>query len=120
MKKVPITDVINGWLKADALLAVKAAEENCEYHSDSAYRGFMLGFDEGVNSQLIDEDETKKMLLITKRDIVNGFKDVDVSKCSRYVTEEDCVNLLSSSQEYWFLAGAMWLMEQVKNTSETK
>ncbi len=78
MKKVPITDVINSWLKADARLAEQCKEDICEYHSDSAYRGFMLGFDEGVNSQIISEDEAKKMLLITKREIVNGFKNVDV------------------------------------------
>lgn len=112
MKKVPITDVINSWLKADARLAEQCKEDICEYHSDSAYRGFMLGFDEGVNSQIISEDEAKKMLLITKREIVAG--------CAKLVTDEDCVNLLSSSQEYWFLAGAMWLMEQVKNTNESK
>ena len=80
----------------------------------------MLGFDEGVNSQIISEDEAKKMLLITKREIVNGFKNVDVAGCAKLVTDEDCVNLLSSNQEYWFLAGAMWLMEQVRNTNESK
>lgn len=120
MKKVPITDVINSWLKADARLAEQCKEDICEYHSDSAYRGFMLGFDEGVNTQIISENEAKKMLLITKREIVNGFKNVDVAGCAKLVTDEDCVNLLSSSQEYWFLAGAMWLMEQVKNTNESK
>ena len=120
MKKVPITDVINSWLKADARLAEQCKEVICEYHSDSAYRGFMLGFDDGVNSQVISEDEAKKMLLITKREIVNGFKNVDVAGCAKRVTDEDCVNLLSSSQEYWFLAGAMWLMEQVRNTNESK
>ena len=57
MKKVPITYVINSWLKADARLAEQCKEDICEYHSDSAYRGFMLGFDEGVNSQIISEDE---------------------------------------------------------------
>lgn len=121
MKKVPITDVINSWLTADKRLAEQCKEESCEYHSDSAYKGFMVGFDEGVNTQIISEDEAKKMLLITKREIVNGFKNVDVSVLwAKLVTDEDCINLLSSSQEYWFLAGAMWLMEQVKNTNESK
>ena len=120
MKKVPITDVINTWLQADKMLAEKCNDENCEYDSDSAYKGFMVGFDEGVNTQLMDEDEAKKMLLITKREIVNGFKDVDVAHCTRYVTEDDCLNIISSSQQYWFLAGAMWLMEKVRNVNETK
>ena len=119
MKKVAITTVINSWLNADKKLAEKCLDEGNEYDSESAYRSFMLGFDEGVNSQLIGEDEAKAMLYITKREIVNGFKDVDVSQCSKLVTEDDCLNIISSSQEYWFLAGAMWLIEQVHNASKT-
>lgn len=34
--------------------------------------------------------------------------------CAGLVSEEDCIQLLSSSQEYWFLAGAMWLMKQIE------
>lgn len=55
MKNVPITDIINQWLKADHDLFELCKDEDCEYHSDSAYRGFMLGFQAGVNSQLETE-----------------------------------------------------------------
>lgn len=120
MKKVAITTVINSWLKADKKLAEKCLDEGNEYDSESAYRGFMVGFDEGVNSQIIDEDVAKTMLYITKSEIVNGFKDVDIAQCSKLVTVDDCLNVISSSQEYWFLAGAMWLIEQVHNASKTK
>lgn len=119
MKKVPLTDVINSWLNADKMLAEKCEDESCDYDSSSAYKGFMVGFDEGVNSQMISEDEAKRMLIITKCEIANGFAGVDMAKCSRLVTEDDCLNLISSSQQYWFLVGAMWLMEQVR-VSETK
>ena len=40
MKKVPITDVINSWLKADARLEEQCKEEICEYDSNSAYKGY--------------------------------------------------------------------------------
>lgn len=80
----------------------------------------MVGFDEGVNAQLMDDVEAQRMLLITKREIVNGFKDVDIAQCTKLVTEDDCVNLISSSQQYWFLAGAMWLMDKVKNVKDSE
>ena len=111
MKKVPITDVINSWLKADSRLAEQCKEEICDYHSDSAYKGYMLGFEDGVQSQ-INEDASK--CIITKRDIVSGFKELNAGSCAGLVSEEDCIQLLSSSQEYWFLAGAMWLMKQIE------
>lgn len=56
MKKVPITEIINQWLKADHDLAELCKDEDCEYHSDSAYRGFMLGFAAGVESQLENKE----------------------------------------------------------------
>ena len=111
MKKVPITDVINSWLKADARLEEQCKEEICEYDSNSAYKGYMLGFEDGVQSQ-INEDVSK--CIITKRDIVCGFKELNAGNCASFVSEEDCIELLSSSQEYWFLAGAMWLMKQLE------
>lgn len=58
MKKVPITEVINQWLKADNRIEDLCREEGCEYHSQSAYRGFMLGFEAGVNSQLETKENT--------------------------------------------------------------
>lgn len=114
MKKVPITDFINSWLEADIKLAELCKSEDCDYHSDSAYRGYALGFEAGVNTQMVKEDDVK-MCLITKRDIVNGFKDINVGKCAKYVTESDCMNLIGNSEEYWFLAGAMWLLDHLKN-----
>lgn len=56
MKKVAITDFINTWLEADANLAERSENEECEYHSDSAYKGYALGFEDGVNSQLAQAD----------------------------------------------------------------
>ena len=111
MKKVPITDVINSWLNADARLEEKCKEEICEYDSTIAYKGYMLGFEDGVQSQ-VNEDASK--CIITKRDIVSGFKELNAGSCAGLVSEEDCIQLLSSSQEYWFLAGAMWLMKQLE------
>ena len=79
MKKVPITDVINSWLNADARLEEKCKEEICEYDSISAYKGYMLGFEDGVQSQ-VNEDASK--CVITKRDIVSGFKELNAGSCA--------------------------------------
>lgn len=113
MKKVPITDVINGWLKADARLAEQCKEEICEYHSDSDYKGYMLGFEDGVDSQIINDEDASKMTLITKQDIADAFKDFYGKRVA--VSEDDCIKYISSSEQYWFFAGAMWLVEQMKN-----
>lgn len=48
MKKIPITDVINSWLKADARLEEQCKDDICEYDSNSAYKGYMLGFEDGA------------------------------------------------------------------------
>lgn len=112
MKKVPITDVINGWLKADAMLADQCKEEICEYHSDSAYKGYMLGFEDGVESQIINEADASKIALISKQDIADAFNDFYGKKVA--VSERDCMKYISSSEQYWFFAGAMWLVEQMK------
>ena len=114
MKKVPITTFIGSWVEADARLAEKCREEDCEYHSDSAYKGYAVGFDDGVNTQIVDEDAIRKQM-ITKRDIANGFKELNIADCKRYVSEDDCLNYISSSEAYWFFAGAMWLIEQLNN-----
>lgn len=113
MKKVPITDVINGWLKADARLAEQCKEEICEYHSDSAYKGYMLGFEDGVDSKIINDEDASKMTLTTKQDIADAFKDIYGKRVA--VSEDDCMKYISSSAQYWFFAGAMWLVEQMKN-----
>jgi hypothetical protein len=113
MKKVPITDIINSWLKADARLEEKCKEEICEYDSNSSYKGYMLGFEDGVQSQ-IDDDASK--CIITKQDIVDGFKQFKSdSHFIPAVSEADCMQYISSSDQYWFFAGAMWLMNQLKN-----
>ena len=116
MKKVPITDVINSWLKADARLAEQCKEEIGDYHSDSAYKGYMLGFEDGVESQIINEADASKMVLITKQDIADAFKTFYGRKCA--VSEDDCVKYISSSEQYWFFAGAMWLVEQMKKDNQ--
>lgn len=114
MKKVPITDVINCWLVADNRLAKQCKEEDCEYHSDSAYKGFMLGFDDGVGSQIVNDADASKITLITKQDIADAFKSFygNIDRCA--VSEDDCMKYISSSEQYWFFAGAMWLVEQMK------
>ena len=113
MKKVPITDVINGWLVADQRLANQSKEEDCEYHSDSAYKGYMLGFEDGVEAQIIKDEDASKMALITKQDIADAFKSFYGKRVA--VSENDCVKYISSSEQYWFFAGAMWLAEQIKD-----
>ena len=110
MIKVPITSIIKSWLKADARLEELCKEELCEYNCNSAYKGYMFGFEDGAQSQ-VNEEGVK--CIITKRDIVLAFKDLDTGTCSSLVSEEDSVDLLSSSQEYWFFVGAMWLMNQL-------
>lgn len=106
MRKVPITDVINSWLKTDARLEEKCREENSEYDSNSAYKGYMLGFEDGVQSQT-DEDASES--IITKQDIAEGFHEANFS-----ILEEDMLHI-SSTNQYWFYCGAMWLMKQLEN-----
>lgn len=115
MKKVPITDIINSWLVAEKRLAKQSKEEICEYHSDSAYKGYMLGFEDGVGSQLVNDEDASKVILITKQDIADAFKDIKGNLKKVAVSENDCVNYISTSEQYWFFAGAMWLVEQMKN-----
>lgn len=112
MVKVPITDVINSWLAADNLLYNKCKEEDCEYHSDSAYRGYMTGYEDGVNTQVVEGDKAN-IHLISKAEIVKAKRELMVSQMCKYVSEEDCMKHISSSDEYWFLAGAMWMIEQM-------
>ena len=112
MKKVPITDVINSWLKADARLEEQCKEEICEYDSNSAYKGYMLGFEDGVQSQ-INEDASK--CIITKQDIADGFKLFKSDSHSLPVVSEADWQYISSSDQYWLFAGAMWVMNQLKN-----
>lgn len=107
MKKVPITDIINSWLKADARLEEQCKEEICEYHANSAYKGYMLGFQDGVQSQ-VNEDSTN--CIITKQDIAEAFKDISVEVS---MTEEDWKHICSSDQ-YWFYTGAMWILKQLE------
>ena len=110
MKIVPITDLINSWLKADARLEERCKEEICEYDSNSAYKGYMLGFEDGVRSQ-VKEDASK--CIITKQDIADAFKRYkSEGNFIPAVSEADCVQYISSSDQYWFFAGAMWLMEK--------
>lgn len=106
MKKVPITTIINSWLKADAKLEEQCKEEICEYHSDSAYRGYVLGYQDGVNSQMVE---------VNKQDVADAFKGIygKIDGMTGLVGEEDCVNYISSSEQYWFFAGAMWFMQQL-------
>lgn len=106
MKKVPITTIINNWLKADAKLEEQCKEEICEYHSDSAYRGYVLGYQDGVESQMVE---------VSKQEVADAFKGIygKIDGMSNLVSEEDYVNHISSSEQYWFFAGAMWLMERM-------
>ena len=111
MRKIPITEIINNWLKADALLEERCKEELCEYDSNSAYKGYMLGFEDGVQSQ-INDDASK--CIITKQDIAEGFK---VFKSDNHfipaVSEADCIQYITSSDQYWFFAGANWILNQL-------
>lgn len=108
MKKVPITSIINKWLQVDDELKAKCEAENCKYDSDSAYKGYVIGFEDGVNSQINDE--------IAKPDIIKAYKEIYASgEYTSLVSEEDCMRLISSSTEYWFLAGAIWMLKKVTN-----
>lgn len=112
MKKIPITDIINSWLKADARLEERCKEEICEYDSNSAYKGYMLGFEDGVQSQ-INEDASK--CIITKQDIADGFKRFKSdTHFTPAVSEADCMQYISSSDQYWFFAGANWILKQLE------
>lgn len=108
MNRVPITTVIKSWLEADKQLSEKCSKENCEYHSDSAYQGYVSGFNDGVNSQLHNN--------IEKGDIVEAYRTLYSSgQFFGLVSEDDCVNFISNSQEYNFLAGALWMLNKLKN-----
>lgn len=114
MKKIPITTVINGWLAADKKITEQCIEEICEYDSASGYRGYMLGFEDGVESQLVKDDDASKIKLMTKQDIADGFKEFKSDTHFKIaVSEDDCVRYISSSEQYWFYAGAMWLIRQL-------
>ena len=120
MKKVPLTTLINSWLDADTKIAELCKSEDCEYHSDSAYRGYVLGFEEGVNTQVVDHVEVDKLNLVTKHDIAKAFDDLKIGDCAKYVNEDDCIKYISSSNQYWFFAGAMWLMERMKENKNAE
>jgi hypothetical protein len=107
MRKVPITDIINSWLKADTRLEDQCREEICDYQSNSAYKGYILGFQDGVQSQT-DEDASK--CIISKQDIAEAFKDISVEVS---MNEEDWKHICSSDQ-YWFYCGAMWILKQLE------
>jgi hypothetical protein len=66
----------------------------------------MLGFEDGVQSQT-DEDASES--IITKQDIAEGFHEANFS-----ILEEDMLHI-SSTNQYWFYCGAMWLMKQLEN-----
>ena len=117
MKKVPITAFINKWLDADIRLSNLCKSEDCDYHADSAYRGYALGFEAGVNSQIVEENDAK-LCVITKDDILKGKRELTVSDCSNYVNESDCLQLISSSEEYWFLVGALWALDKIRDYSK--
>lgn len=112
MKKVPITDIIISWLNADASLEDRCREEICDYDSNSAYKGYMLGFQDGIQSQ-VNEDASK--CIITKKDIIDGFNTFKTD-CHFIpaVSESDCVQYISSSDQYWFYAGAIWILKQLE------
>ena len=106
MKKVPITDVINSWLKANARLEEQCKEEICEYDLSSAYKGYMLGFEDGVQSQ---------KCIITKQDIADAYEQFKADRCFLPdVSEDDWMKYIKSSDQYWFFAGAVWLMKQLE------
>lgn len=108
MNKVPITTVIKSWLETDKQLTEKCSKENCKYHSDSAYQGYVSGFNDGVASQCVE---------VPKQDIADAFKGIygKIDGMSGLVSEDDCVNYISSSEQYWFFAGAMWMAKQMNN-----
>ena len=54
---------------------------------------------------------------ITKRDIILAKRDMNIGDAIRLVSEQDCLNLISSSEEYWFMAGAVWVLEQLEKSN---
>lgn len=57
------------------------------------------------------------MKKITKRDIILAKRDMNIGDAIRLVSEQDCLNLISSSEEYWFMAGAVWVLEQLEKSN---
>lgn len=114
MKKIPITSIISSWMAADKKITEQCIEEICEYDSASGYRGYMLGFEDGVESQLVKDDDASKIRLMTKQDIADGFNEFKSDTHFKMaVSEDDCVRYISSSEQYWFYAGAMWIINQL-------
>lgn len=72
MNKVPITDIIKGWANTDAELTQHSLFEGNEYHSDSAYRGYVKGFQNGVESQLTNQGLT-----------LNDYQDLAMKTCMK-------------------------------------
>ena len=108
--KVPITSIIHKWFEADGKLKARCEFEKCQYDSDSAYRGYILGFQDGINSQI--DDNIKKA---DKADIVEAYRNLYKSGALfQLISEDDCVNYISNSQEYNFLAGALWMLNKLK------
>lgn len=54
------------------------------------------------------------MKTITKRDIILAKRDMNIADAVRLVSEEDCMTHISNTEEYWFMAGAVWAMEQME------
>lgn len=108
MKNIPITQVINSWNIADAKLSNLCFNEDSAYDSDSAYRGYMVGYDDGVKSQA---EEGSAGRVIEKKEVADAFHTFYARKSA--VSEEDCVKYISTSEQYWFFAGAMWLMNEL-------
>lgn len=50
---------------------------------------------------------------VTKREIVNAFREISLGEVTKLVTEEDMMELVASSQEYSFLLGAMWMNQRI-------
>ena len=50
---------------------------------------------------------------VTKREIVNAFREISLKEVTKLVTEEDMMELVASSQEYSFLLGAMWMNQRI-------
>ena len=50
---------------------------------------------------------------VTKREIVNAFREISLKEVTKLVTEEDMMELVASSQEYSFLLGTMWMNQRI-------
>ena len=50
---------------------------------------------------------------VTKHEIISAFRELSISEVTRLVTEEDMMQLVTSSQEYSFLLGAMWMNQRI-------